>query len=58
MGIVFGMYLGVGICTFIVVGFFCILGGKESDLWKPFIVGAGWPIMLPIYLVKKKFFKK
>ena len=43
---IFGIYCAGFIGTFFIVGFFCVLGGKPSDLWRPIIYAIGWPIML------------
>lgn len=42
------VYLIGAVITFLVVGFGCVLGGKEEDLWKPFVCALTWPISLPV----------
>lgn len=46
MGFVLGLYLGVAICVFLISMFFAALGGKEEDLYKPFIYAGCWPAFL------------
>ena len=46
----FGIYVCGVVVSFLFVGFFCVLGGKESDLWKPFAYAALWPITMPLFL--------
>lgn len=47
---VLGAYCMGVIGTFIFVMFCVGLGGRESDLWKPFVYALLWPIMLPVFL--------
>jgi hypothetical protein len=51
--ILIGGYVTGAILTFLFVGFFCVLGGREEDLWRPFVYGALWPIALPLFLAGK-----
>jgi hypothetical protein len=43
-----GVYLAIALTTFVFVGFFSVLGGRESDLWKPFAYAILWPVLLPL----------
>jgi hypothetical protein len=45
----FGSYITGAIFTFLIVGFFTILGGDNEDLWKPFVYALAWPVMLPLF---------
>lgn len=45
-----GVYVTGALATFVVVGFFTVLGGNDSSLWKPFAYAAAWPVMLPMFL--------
>jgi hypothetical protein len=46
-----GFYLAGVMVFFVFVGFFCILGGKESDLWKPVVWAIFWPILTVLWLL-------
>jgi hypothetical protein len=48
-----GVYLTMAMITFVFVGFFCVLGGRESDLWKPFAYAILWPVLLPLLFLGK-----
>lgn len=37
--------------TFVFVGFWCVLGGRSQDLWRPPVYAAFWPIALPLFLI-------
>lgn len=50
LGFVVGVYVTGALATFVVVGFLCVLGGRNEDLWRPFAYAIGWPIMLPLFL--------
>lgn len=52
MAFFYGTYFAVTLITFVVILFFAILGGKESDLWKPFVYAPLWPVIFPYELVK------
>jgi len=49
-GFIAGGYVFGAVATFLFVGFFCVLGGRSEDLWRPFIYALLWPIMLPLFL--------
>ena len=51
-GILIGIYIAIAVVVFIVVGFGCILGGNESDLWKPFFYAIVWPPVLIYFIIK------
>jgi len=53
--ILIGMYIGIALLSFLITGFFCILGGKSSDLWKPFFYGIFWPIGLFVLFSNKRY---
>lgn len=53
IGFLIGVYLTGAIGTFLFVGFFCVLGGKNEDMWRPGVYAALWPIMLPLFLLGK-----
>ena len=44
-----GGYCTGAVATFLFVGFFCVLGGRTGDLWRPFVYALFWPIMLPLF---------
>lgn len=46
-----GIYLTLSVGTFFLVSFFVMLGGKQSDLWKPFVYGLLSPISLPLMFI-------
>lgn len=46
-----GFYMCGAFFTFPIVLFFVALGGKNSDLWLPFACAAGWPVMLPLFVL-------
>lgn len=46
-----GLYLVGALLAFMYVGFWCTLGGDSNDLWKPFVYGAMWPVIMPFYLM-------
>jgi hypothetical protein len=48
-----GIYLTGTVTAFLCVGFLCVLGGKESELWKPFIYAPLWFILIPLEIFKK-----
>ena len=49
-----GSYITGALFTFFVVGFFCILGGKDTtDLLRPFVYALFWPVCLPLFLTGK-----
>lgn len=50
IGFIAGSYVVGAVVTFLFVGFFCVLGGRNEDLWRPFAYAIGWPIMLPLFL--------
>ena len=54
-GFILGGYAMGMITTFIFVGFFCALGGRNEDMWKPFVYSILWPIMLPLFIFKGGF---
>lgn len=42
-----GFYLCGVFFSFLIIGFFTMLGGRDSDLWKPFVLPFFWlPYML------------
>jgi hypothetical protein len=43
-----GAYVTGAIVTFLTVGFLVGLGGREEDMWKPFVYAIGWPIAWPM----------
>jgi hypothetical protein len=49
-GFLAGVYVTGAVATFLFVGFFCVLGGRSEDLWRPFVYALFWPIMLPLFL--------
>ena len=49
-GFLAGVYVSGAVATFLYVGFFCVLGGRNEDLWRPFVYAVLWPIMLPLFL--------
>jgi hypothetical protein len=49
-----GLYVMGAIATFLLVGFFAALGGKNEDMWKPFVYAAFWPIALPVLFIWRK----
>jgi hypothetical protein len=48
-----GVYFAGVVFTFLIVGFFCCLAGRNSDLWRPFVYAALWPVMLPLFIAGK-----
>jgi hypothetical protein len=42
-----GIYCGGVVVSFIAYLFLAILGGKNEDLWKPFVFAILWPLALP-----------
>jgi hypothetical protein len=50
MYFVAGGYFVGAFLTFLFVGFLCVLGGRDRDLWKPFVYAAAWPVMLPLFV--------
>lgn len=48
-----GGYIVGALFTFAVVLFFCVLGGRNQDLWRPFVYAAVWPVLLPLFLAGK-----
>ena len=48
-----GAYLGIASLVFIFFFFLVILGGKQSDLWFPFVIAPLWPMFLIVYFVTK-----
>jgi hypothetical protein len=50
IGFVIGAYVTGALMTFLYVGFFCLLGGRNEDLWRPFVYALFWPVMLPLFL--------
>jgi len=53
IGLASGIYGTGAVGTFLYVGFFVILGGSGSDLWRPFAYALAWPVMLPMFLAGK-----
>ena len=47
-----GVYLTGFFITLPIIAFFCILGGKDSDLWKIFVYPIFWPIALLCYFCR------
>lgn len=45
-----GFYCAGVVLTFFYVGFFCLLGGRSEDMWKPFVYALLWPAMLPLFV--------
>jgi hypothetical protein len=45
-----GSYITGAMFTFLIVGFACALGGRNEELWKPFVYAVFWPVMLPLFL--------
>jgi ABC-type uncharacterized transport system permease subunit len=43
-----GVYLTMATVMFVTVGSAAMLGGRESDLWKPFAFAILWPVLLPL----------
>ena len=41
-----GVYFTTFMFFFVVMMGFCILGGRQSDLWKPFVYATFWPIVV------------
>lgn len=46
-----GIYICGAVIVFIVSMLFCVLGGDSKDLWKPFPVAIGWPIIFGLFLI-------
>jgi hypothetical protein len=49
-----GVYLTGFFITLPVVAFFCVLGGKDSDLWKIFVYPIFWPIIFLFCVLRLK----
>lgn len=45
LGIIAGGYLVGAVGVFVLSSFFCVLGGRDGDLWQPFVYALFWPIM-------------
>lgn len=45
-----GVYIAGAIFTFAASMFFAVLGGDESDLWKPFACALAWPVVVPWWI--------
>lgn len=45
-----GFHAAGVLCSFLFIGFFCVLGGRNEDLWKPFVYSLGWEITVPMFL--------
>lgn len=54
MSYLIGIYIGIMICVFFVTSFVTILGGKNKDIWRPFIYAPLWFIFIPKYMIKIK----
>lgn len=46
LGIFIGGYLVGAMFSFALFAFFVVLGGKNSDVWKPIALAAIWPVGL------------
>ena len=46
VAIIFGIYIGISICYFLVLLGGAVLGGREEDLIWPFILAPLWPVIL------------
>lgn len=46
-----GVYFAVAVMTFVAVGFGVCLGGKDEDLWKPFVYAPLWPVIFYFWWV-------
>ena len=57
MQFVIGAYAAISLIVFLALLFFCVLGGKDEDLWKPFAYSLTWPVVLPIAFIIKKWRK-
>ena len=55
IGLLIGCYLTGTVVTFLVVGFFCILGGRGSDFWMPFAYAMAWPLVFVVCVSKRIF---
>lgn len=44
-----GFYTCGTMISFLIIGFFACLGGKNSDLWKPFVYAPLWFVTLPLF---------
>lgn len=53
IGILIGGYLTGVLIVFSVTMFFVMLGGKNEELYIPFVVAPLWPITLPLALLGK-----
>lgn len=54
-GILLGFYICGVIATFIFAGFFTVLGGKDSDLWEPFVYSVVWPLLVSFYILRSMY---
>jgi hypothetical protein len=41
-----GLYVMGAFSTFCLFGFFVMLSGRNTDLWKPFAAAAVWPVAI------------
>lgn len=44
--LIIGFYLGIALMVFLITGFLIMLGGKNEDLYKPFVYALFWPVLL------------
>ena len=49
-----GSYITGATFTFLIVGFACVLGGDNTELWKPFVYAVFWPVMLPLFFAGRR----
>lgn len=54
-GFLLGGYAMGAITTFVFVGFFCVLGGRNEDMWKPFVYSLLWPIVLLFLIFNRSY---
>lgn len=50
IGILIGIYVSGATVTLATVGTFVTLGGRDTDIWKPFAYAIAWPIMAPMFM--------
>jgi uncharacterized membrane protein len=49
--VLMSVYITIAIVIFLISLFFSCLGGKDSDLWKPFVYAIFWPFYLILSLL-------
>ncbi len=47
LGLLIGIYISFGVISFLISGFFVVLGGRERDFWKPFVC-----LLFPPYIFR------